>query len=550
MSKETPQFDKKQLLNLVNREHPDYASKKGHWDFLHETYESPRSWFEKHIFQFVREGDETYSKRKERAYRFNHTREVVDLVNKYLFKTEPMRPNDVPDYVKRFRERATRSGLSQLEFEAQASRKASIYGRVYAVIDNNVKDGVMVTKADEERGDVRLYAYLVTPLQFRDCGFDENGDFEWVLIHEVERDDNDPFESTGDLRDRYRLWTKNKWYLFESKNDLRPAGAGRSRSLNRTGRQSVELVDSGDHGLGIVPVIKCDNIESDNKYSVPALIEDIAYLDRAVANYCSNLDQIINDQTFSQLVMPAQGVLPGVGSTSGDDDTVDSDPNRAAQKRAIKLGTSQILLYDGEHGAAPAYIGPDPRQAQMVVTAIRQIINEIYHTVGLAGERTKQDNSMGIDNSSGVAKAFDFERVNALLTAKANAMQNFGNRLEMVVRAYHGESPADNRSLQSVIYHTNFDVRSLNDEMAIASNFSLLGVPMELRKHQLKEITKKLWPMLPESAKKTLEKAIEDWEDPLYTADNSVSGESSAQDPMGKKTSQGFAGELPKTGQK
>jgi hypothetical protein len=46
---------------------------------------------------------------------------------------------------------------------------------------------------------------------------------------------------------------------------------------------------------------------------------------------------------------------------------------------------------------------------------INKIINEIYHTVGLAGERTKQDNAMGIDNSSGVAKAYDFERVNAAL---------------------------------------------------------------------------------------------------------------------------------------
>ncbi|MEZ6841312.1 hypothetical protein ABVN80_14665 [Acinetobacter baumannii] len=39
------------------------------------------------------------------------------------------------------------------------------------------------------------------------------------------------------------------------------------------------------------------------------------------------------------------------------------------------------------------------------MTTINKIIGEIYHTVGLAGERTKQDNAVGIDNSSGVAES-------------------------------------------------------------------------------------------------------------------------------------------------
>jgi hypothetical protein len=38
------------------------------------------------------------------------------------------------------------------------------------------------------------------------------------------------------------------------------------------------------------------------------LIADIAYLDRAAANYLSNLDAIIQDQTFSQLVIPAEAL--------------------------------------------------------------------------------------------------------------------------------------------------------------------------------------------------------------------------------------------------
>ena len=526
-------MDEKTFQNLIQKKHPEYDAKVPHWEFLNETYESPRDWFRKNLFRFVREGESTFNGRLERAYRFNHTREVVDLVNKYLFKNPPGRNPDAPEEVKRFRAKATLSGLSLEQFERQVSKKASIYGRVFVVLDNNAKPDQIVTKADERKGDIRLYAYIVTPDQLRDCGFDRDGNYNWVLIQEKHRDDDDPFDSSGDWIEKYRLWTKTEWFLFKTKNEQ--------------DQVVVELEDSGTHDLGIVPVIKCDHIESDNKYSVPALIEDIAYLDRTVANYCSNLDQIINDQTFSQLIIPAAGLLAGISSTINTIDANDPDVLKKRQE-IINLGTSQILLFDGENGSAPSYISPDPKQAQLIITTIKQIINEIYHTVGLSGERTKQDNSMGIDNSSGVAKAFDFERVNALLSAKASAMQAFSNRLENMVKIYHGESPEEiDDSEINVEYSINFDVRGLNDELAIANQFSTLGVPMEIRKAQMKDIVVKMWPMLEDAEMEKINKAIDNWEDPFTMLANQLParGGIDKSDPLGKNTKQGFPGEAP-----
>ena len=522
----------KQLRQLVTRRHPEFDEKQTHWQFLYNTYISSPSWFRENIFQFVREGPETYSGRLKRAYRFNHTREVVDLVNKYLFKNPPIRRESVPDSVLRFRARATQSGLTLDEFERQVSRMASIVGRVYIVVDNNALG--VETLADEKKGKVGLYAYIVMPWQFLDCGFDENGEMSWCLIHEEKRDDSNPFESSGEIVDHYRLWTKTDWQLY--KGDIRKGTIAR-----------VDLVDQRAHNLGVLPVIKCDHIETDSKYTAPALIEDIAYLDRAVANYCSNLDQIINDQTFSQLTMPVQGTLPGVSTESGETIDDSNDPDFVkARKQIMRMGTSQVLLYDGEAGNPPSYISPDPKQAQMVVNTIRQIINEIYHTVGLAGERTKQDNSMGIDNSSGVAKAFDFERVNALLTAKSASMEQFSNRIENLVRVYNNEEVIDGDAKDKlpVVYSTNFDIRGLNDELAIAAQFSLLSVPMEIRRFHMKSLLGKIWPMLSDEDKKKLETSIANWEDILYTSPT-VGSSSSSDDPLDQKTTQGFPGNKP-----
>ncbi|QNK01674.1 hypothetical protein [Dyella telluris] len=496
-------YKPKEMAALTQRRHPDYREKLEHWEFLEETYKSERSWFKKNIFRFTREGDTTYAKRVERAYRFNHTREVVDLVNKYLFKVAPVRKPDVPDQVLRFRERATLTGLTLSQFEREVARKTSIYGRVWVVVDNNKRSNSEIASiADEKNGAVRLYSYIVTPKHVLDMGYDDFGQLEWILIEEVYRDDDNPFSGSGRVLSRFRLWTKTQWFVFK-----------------QTVRDKIEFVDKGDHNLGVVPVIKADHVESDARYHNPGLIEDIAYMDRGTANYLSCLDQIINDQTFSQLVMPAQGVLPGVG-LSPEDSAKEEDE---AKRNLMKMGTSQVLLFDGEHGAAPTYISPDPRQASLIITAIRQIINEIYHTVGLAGERTKQDNSVGIDNSSGVAKAYDFERVNALLSAKANAMEQFSNRMETLVRIWNGEKTSLlDPETNTVKYSTSFDVRGLSDDMAIAQGMSLLAAPIEVRRALMTGIVEKIWPMLAEEKKQELQKAIDSWDDSAYTSLNGV----------------------------
>jgi hypothetical protein len=93
------------------------------------------------------------------------------------------------------------------------------------------------------------------------------------------------------------------------------------------------------------------------------------------------------------------------------------------------MGTKRVFTYDGEVAASPNSVARPEAGAADPFTVINKIINEIYHTIGMAGERTKQDNAVGIDNSSGVAKAYDFERMNSLLAAKADSLENAENKL-------------------------------------------------------------------------------------------------------------------------
>lgn len=494
------------IANLISRRHPEYQSKVAHWDFLISTYNGGREWFSDHIFRYFKEGDNEYNDRVNRAYRFNHSREIVDLINKYVFRGEINRSEeDVPQSVIRFWRHSTKRSADIGTYMRYLSKLSSIFGRIWVVVDSvNRGEGESIREADH-----RPYSYEVTPQNVLDMSFDEDGDLNWILIRETVRDDADPLTCTGKISERYRLWTRDGWMLF-----------GQVGEKMKSGKKvpTFALTSEGKHDLGVVPVFPVDHMLSESLYTSPSLIDDIAYLDRAVANYLSNLDAIIQDQTFSQLALPAQGLLPGENEHT----------------KVIEAGTKRIFTYDAEGGNAPFYLAPDPKQAELIITAIKQIINEIYHSVGVAGERTKQDNSMGIDNSSGVAKAYDFDRVNSLLVSKAAALQRAEMQLIDLVLRWSNDGDLESfggwGGNKFVTYPSSFDSRGLYDELDISSRLELLTAPIELKRYQLKRLVSKLYPYMSETDKTKMEKAIEALDDSTDLLLSKLSGGLGSQD--------------------
>lgn len=486
--------EQKRLRKFIRRRHPLYAAMEAHWNFLQDTYAGGREWFQSHIFKYLKEGPEEFKDRLARAYRFNHTREVVDLVDKHIFKQViSRRVGDAPDSVKAFWKSATLNGLPIEDYAKRISNRGSTNGRVWIVVDSN-RNGSIKTKADEKKAGVRAYSYIVLPQHVLDLSWDDRGELNWVLIREVIRDDADPIDSSGVVSNRYRLWTREYSQLFEVKNEGDPQ------------KEKIIVRPAVYHNLGEVPVFPHDNVISDEPYTSPAMIADVAYLDRAVANYLSNLDAIIQDQTFSQLAIPSQGVI--------------EDTDVGTINKLVEMGTKRVFTYNGEGGVRPEFISPDPKQAELIIKVISKIINEIYHSVGLAGERTKEDNSQGIDNSSGVAKAYDFERVNALLAAKADSLERTENRLARLVARWHGEHQAIDKLERPLVgYPDNFDVRSLYDEFEIAARLALIEAPDKIRQEQMVSVVEKLFPQVKDSLLQELKDSIKSWPpDPIEQA--------------------------------
>ena len=148
----------------------------------------------------------------------------------------------------------------------------------------------------------------------------------------------------------------------------------------------------------------------------------------------------------------------------------------------------------------------------------------------MAGERTKQDNAVGIDNSSGVAKAFDFERVNALLVSKAASLEQAEVKLASLVALWAGVKDMD--ADEMIAYSRSFDVRNLFDEFAIATQLALIEAPNTIRREQMESVVDKLFPMLDDSTKGGIEAELADW----LTVDQVLPINSLLNNPVPKST--------------
>lgn len=478
-----------ELLALVKRRHPEYKDNLEHWKFLELSYKGGRKWIEKNIWSYHKEGKKEFAERKKRAYRFPHSREVISLVNKYVFKGAIDRSEKLPPHIKSFWGSATLLKRPIADLMEDLSTKTSTFGRIWVVVDNNLPDNA-VTVADQRASKGRCYAYPLTPEQALDFAFDEDGELSWFLNSEFVRDDENPLKGDGKLKERYRIWTKEFTGVIEVDG--------------RGGSQTAVFKDEKEYDLGIVPIFPADNVSSENVYTSQGLIEDVAYMDRTVANYLSNLDVIILDQTFSQLVIPYQGMM------QFDNGAEENDEDIEVRQNIITMGTKRVFAYNAEGGSAPQYISPDVGQPQLILGTVTKIIGEIYHSIGMAGERTKEDNATGIDNSSGVAKAYDFERLNAMLAAKARSLQHIERNLVRIVNAWNSDVKELEDTEELVSYPTTFDVRNLADEMDNAQRLSLVNAPKTIRRKQMGRLAHKMFPQAPKEEMDEIKKDIEE----------------------------------------
>lgn len=338
-----------------------YANiRRDEYELLHDAYYGTGMFADGTAIQkHPRESEQSISYRRKMAYYLNYVGPIVNASVDPVFKDEINRDYGNSMMFDEFIQNVDRHGTTLQEFVRQNATLAKLYGVMYVVVDNVNEFGESLSTALTNRSMPFLTA--VEPKQVVNWEFDERGalvKFAYATyIH----------NANGTAQTRLHIWTPSTWRIEE---------------------QGGKLIGEGTHNIGRIPVVQWfGRAAKKTDILPPPECLSIAETNRHIYNLCSSLSQILFNQTFSVLTMPV---------------------NQNGLKD-ITIGTDNLLAYPIESGKAPQFIAPDKGPAEVHMTQIDNLIDEMYRMSGI-------DSVIGVQQAkSGVAKQWDFERTNQRL---------------------------------------------------------------------------------------------------------------------------------------
>ncbi len=407
------------------------------------------------LYRFSREKELEYWNRQKRAYYQNYVRTIANMLVSHAMKQGVTRDGD--PLLMKFWEKVDQKRTTGMDSFVRAGlRWAQVKGIMWACVD---------VATEGENADGQPYVYWVSPLDILDWEVDEYGEIVWLkqfVYTEAKRTWRDAVTPVY----RFRIWQRDRVDTYQT---------------TATGN-GEQLIDSKEYGIKRVPFVPLYSTR-DEEYTFPdgqPLLADFCKGCNDIYNKVSLLNEIIYKQTFSWLIIP--------------DKNVD----------ILQAGTGTALGWDATNsgGAKPEYIAPDPEQARVIMESIASGIEQLRQSVGVG--RGRQEGSM--QKSSGDAMELESEDKRSILGDIASAAEDFEKRLVDLVFAYRQSKPAEPPHIQ---YPTDFDLRSLQDDIDEALSFRTLGLSPEINLELTEQLVRRKFSSMPAAELDALVKTLE-----------------------------------------
>lgn len=481
------------IKDIIENPHEVYKQNLNYWNFLLQSFEGGRdycladipkdssqnkgllSWLftrvkvdgkelsqnniDGNLFMHPKEKVEAFNRRLSMSYYYNFCAPIIDIYTNHLFK-QPVEEN-FGNIKKEVEERVNNIDLqdsSITEFRKEISEISQIYGHVFVMVDSPVVSNQIYSLQDKIDANAFPYFSIYHPQNVINWALDDHGKPYWVMLRIMQETNIDPqnYDKEKVSEERYILITRDEWLVYNSK---------------------YEQISEGTNPLGEVNLVCILDKKSKryrNFFGI-SFLSDIAFIARNVYNSCSELHQILRDQTFAFLAM--QGT---------------SD-----EYNELSIGTSLGLLYPPER-AMPAYISPPSSNAEVYFRHIDRQISKMFQIAKLEGGTASFDGQTAVQQS-GVSKAWDFNQTNSALSKKASNMEDGEMKLWSMFAKWEGKDFDG-----SVQYPTEFSVKSLNEDLDEAEKMLKLNIGKIFNDTIKESIIRKRFPRMPEEEIKKL----------------------------------------------
>lgn len=412
------------------------------------------------------EWKEDFENRKRRAYYLNNCKTVVHAYTNLIFRETIVRTTS--SEITPFINNADKCGTSLEKIMKKVSNWSSIYGKCYVFVDMPKTNGQVLTLQDVVNLEIFPYVKVLSPLDIINWQKNDYGEFEWVLI----RTEKWVGEYDKELIVEYRRIGKDSFILYDTEGNV---------------------VEELENPLGVVPIVEVFHDEGKEGLS---LIEDIAYINRTIYNWTSNIDEMIERQTFSQLVYPDDGSL------------IDNAPQGVEEEDlqaiiAKRLGTAHVLTFPANSGQPPHFISPDTRQLSVIWDLVKAHIREIYREAGLVG--TSEDLYGSVFRSGRMAQVQHLN-ISSFLKAKADNLEEAENK---ILKLYCKWMDKEWRDEYASVYPKKFNIFAIYDFIRITFDVVSAGFSKKLNKILLQDLAKQLLLNHPDEVKEEVRQEIE-----------------------------------------
>lgn len=311
-----------------------------------------------YLVPYQRESDLNFLHRKHLAYFFNYTKPVINSAIDPVFREYPVRTAEKQDARwAGFLQDVDGKGTPLDRFMKKAALKAKLDGAVFIVVDNQAQPDTTLKAAVLNRQ--YPYLYLLQAADIIDYVLDKHG--RLILFKYKTRYDTVAEDGNKKTIVESWTWTQQKWRIISDGVE--------TEGINSIGR------------IPIVPLLGSDVHWQQDPLRPPSDFIQIAKINKAIYNACSELRQRNRSQAFSILTYG----IPEEENPETFDEMI--------------TGTNNALIYKGNN--PPNFITPEPGPSDMLHKEIDMMIAEIYRMA-------ERSNVTGVqEQTSGIAKEWD-----------------------------------------------------------------------------------------------------------------------------------------------
>ncbi len=420
------------MNQTINREHPEYASRKAMWRAYRDLYtggEQLRERASEYLARRHKEPNEIYVERLHRVFYENYIGSIVDWYAATLMRRAPVVTYDGMGAASRrfyaeFAGDCDFKGTSLTEFFRQGMVETLVCGSSYIVVDFPRAQGPASTRAEEDASG-RSRAYLVNygPDEVINWSYDDTGRLEWLVIRTTCLRQSKVTDAKWEQETRWIYYDREEFKIFRQSGDGKP----------------LEMFDEGRHGFAAlrrVPVFRMKVSEGLWLTNKSALLQ---------------LEHFNKSNALSWALAMGLFAMPVVYS--------DREWNQiAGESYYIQLGPQDRF----------GWTEPEGKVYQIAADNLVKLKDEIYRVCYLMAQA---GGSSGTIRQSAMGKQLDFEVTEEVLRAYGEMVKD---SMRQVLGAI-AEARQDGVEI-GVVGLDEFDIDDFSSDLEDARNLLALGI--------------------------------------------------------------------------